>query len=87
MTLLIASLISSISFNPISSVVCSYKAFSTANLMSNLMSSDIQPYILKELDVVIDQTVANIGLYTKNPSDFTRNVTVLGCQNLERLLS
>lgn len=37
------------------------------------MSSDIQPYILDELDAVIDQTVANIGLYTKNPSDFTRN--------------
>lgn len=37
------------------------------------MSSDIQPYILDELDTVIDQTVANIGLYTKNPSDFTRN--------------
>lgn len=31
------------------------------------MSSDIQPYILDELDAVIDQTVANIGLYTKNP--------------------
>lgn len=37
------------------------------------MSSDIQPYILDELDAVIDQTVANIGLYTKNPNDFTRN--------------
>lgn len=37
------------------------------------MSSDIQPYILDELDAVIDQTVANIGLYTKNPSDFSRN--------------
>ena len=37
------------------------------------MSSDIQPYILDELDAVIDQTVANIGLYIKNPSDFTRN--------------
>lgn len=37
------------------------------------MSSDIQPYTLDELDAVIDQTVANIGLYTKNPSDFTRN--------------
>ena len=37
------------------------------------MSSDIQPYILDELDAVIEQTVANIGLYTKNPSDFTRN--------------
>lgn len=37
------------------------------------MSSDIQPYILDELDAVIDQTVADIGLYTKNPSDFTRN--------------
>ncbi len=37
------------------------------------MSSDIQPYILDELDAVIDQTVTNIGLYTKNPSDFTRN--------------
>ena len=37
------------------------------------MSSDIQPYILDELDAVIDQTVANIGLYTKNPSDFTSN--------------
>ena len=29
------------------------------------MSSDIQPYILDELDAVIDQTVADIGLYTK----------------------
>lgn len=28
------------------------------------MSSDIQPYILDELDAVIDQTVADIGLYT-----------------------
>lgn len=37
------------------------------------MSSDIQPYILDELDAVIDQTVADIGLYTKNPGDFTRN--------------
>lgn len=37
------------------------------------MSSDIQPYILDELDTVIDQTVADIGLYTKNPGDFTRN--------------
>lgn len=37
------------------------------------MSSDIQPYILDELVAVIDQTVTNIGLYTKNPSDFTRN--------------
>ena len=37
------------------------------------MSSDIQPYILDELDAVIDQTVANIGLYTKNPGYFTRN--------------
>lgn len=37
------------------------------------MSSDIQPYILEELDAVIDQTVADIGLYTKNPGDFTRN--------------
>lgn len=37
------------------------------------MSSDIQPYILDELDAVIDQTVSDIGLYTKNPSDFTRN--------------
>lgn len=39
------------------------------------MSSDIQPYILDEFDAVIDQTVANIGLYTKNPSNFTRNFT------------
>ena len=37
------------------------------------MSSDIQPYILDELDTVIDQTVADIGLYTKNLGDFTRN--------------
>jgi len=37
------------------------------------MSSDIQPYILDELDTVIDQTVSDIGLYTKNPGDFTRN--------------
>lgn len=37
------------------------------------MSSDIQPYILDELDAVIDQTVADIGLYTKNPGAFTRN--------------
>lgn len=37
------------------------------------MSSDIQPYVLDELDAVIDQTVSDIGLYTKNPSDFTRN--------------
>lgn len=37
------------------------------------MSSDIQLYILDELDAVIDQTVADIGLYTKNPGDFTRN--------------
>lgn len=37
------------------------------------MSSDIQPYILDELDTVIDQTVADIGLYTKNPGNFTRN--------------
>lgn len=37
------------------------------------MSSDIQPYILDGLDTVIDQTVADIGLYTKNPGDFTRN--------------
>lgn len=37
------------------------------------MSSDIQPYILDKLDAVIDQTAADIGLYTKNPSDFTRN--------------
>lgn len=39
------------------------------------MSSDIQPYILDELDAVIDQTVADIGLYTKNPSDFTETVS------------
>ena len=32
------------------------------------MSSDIQPYILDELDAVIDQIVANIGLYTQATS-------------------
>lgn len=35
--------------------------------------SKAQQYTLNELDTVIAQTVDNIGLYSKKPSDFSRN--------------